>query len=147
MTNLCEATHCSVIDALENWARWCNRGTRLNDYSDCPTNWQMIDQVEYKNTYLTAQERLDDALHEHEPNERRALAVERIVKGLDRSMRAAIRVHWVVLPYSDRPSILTAEQWNERRARFAGKLRGWYFSPAVYLETVFDAERAIEEAL
>jgi len=147
MTNLCEATHCCVIAALENWARWCNRGTRLNDFCDCPTNWQMIEQVEYKNTYLTAQERLDDALAQDEPNERWALAVERAVQGLDRSMRAAIRVRWVMLPDSDKPSILTAEQWDERRARFAGKLRGWYLSLNVYREVLYDAERAIEGAL
>ena len=145
MTNLCEATHCSVIAALENWARWCNR---VGDcYPDCPTNWQLIQQVEYKNCHQTIEEKLMEAMEHQEPDELQAMQVERIINALDRPKRTVIRVHWVLMPDRERPHILTSEQWDERRARIATRRGGWYFNPIMYREAVDAAMDAIEGAL
>lgn len=104
--------------------------------------------MEYKNCHLTTQEKLD-ALREHkEPDELDAMRVERLVALLDLPKRAAIRIHWVVMPDDGRHAFgLTAEQWDERRARFATRRSGWYFSPLIYRQAVDAAVDAIEAGL
>lgn len=147
MTDLCEATHCTVIAALENWARWCNR---IRDcYPESPTNWQLFDQVEYKNCHQTTQEKLDEALEHKEPDELAAMRVERIVANmLDAPKRVAIRIHWVTMPDRGRHELgLTAEQWDERRARIATRRGGWHFTPQTYREAVDRAIDALEAML
>jgi len=135
-----------VLEALENWARWCNRVGEC--YPATPTNWQMIDQMEYKNCHLTTEEKLELLREHQEPDELGALNVERIVQTLDIPKRTAVRIHYVTMPERDRHGFgLTADQWDERRARFATRRARWYFSPLIYRQAVDAAVDAIEAAL
>jgi len=136
----------NVGDALDNWARWCRRV--WDCYPGCATNWDLIPQVEYKNCHLTTQEKLEEALEHQEPNELQAMQVERLVNALASPQRAALRVHWVLMPEAQRHGMnLTIEQWDERRARFATRRAGWYFNPLTYREAVDAAMNAIEDCL
>lgn len=128
--------------ALANWARWCKRD------ADCypsghTTNWQLIEQMEYKSCHVAADEKLVAILEHKEPNEIEAMRVERAVQALNRPLSAAIRVHYVTMPDDGRHALgLDLDQWNERRARHATRRSGWYFSPAMYLDAV---DKAIDE--
>ena len=146
MTALAIAYGMTLQDALDNWARWCRRVSDC--FPDCPTNWELFEQVEYKNCHQTTQEKLEAALEHKEPDELDALRMERMVQSLDTPKRTAIRVHWVLMPESGRHELgLTREQWDERRSRFASRRSGWYFSPLLYREAVYAAMDALEAML
>lgn len=136
----------NLTDALDNWARWCRRDGDC--YPDCPTNWELFEQVEYKNCHQTIEEKIELALAHKEPDELDAMRIERLVQALDRPKRTAIRVHWVLMPEADRHGLgLTLEQWDERRARFATRRGGWFFTTPMYREAVDAAMDAVEAAL
>jgi len=135
-----------VMEAIDNWARWCN--LTIGCYPAAPTNWQMIDQMEYKNCHMTTEEKLQEAMDHKEPDELDAMHIERIVAALDIPKRTVTRIHFVLMPDRDRHGLgLTQEQWDERRARFATRRAGWYFSPLMYREAVCAALDAIEGQL
>ena len=141
------AREIDVYAELENWARWCNRVGEC--YPRTPTNWQMMEQVEYKNCHQTIEEKIQEALEHQEPNELQAMRVERIIANmLNVPLRVVIRLHYVTMPEHKRHDMgLTLEQWDERRARHATRRASWYFSPDMYLEAVRRAVDEIEAAL
>ena len=141
------AREIDVYAELDNWARWCCRVGEC--FPHTPTNWQMMEQVEYKNCHQSIEEKIQEALEHQEPNELAAMRVERIVAYvLNRPLRTAIRIHYVQMPERDRHELgLTLEQWTERQARHATRRAGWYFSPLMYREAVDRAIDEIEAAL
>lgn len=151
LSPVCEASlgarEIDVYAEIENWARYMRRWREL--LPGCPTNWQMMEQVEYKNCHQSIEEKIAEALEHQEPNELAAMRVERIVSiCLTTPKRVAVRIHYVVMPESERHDLgLTAEQWLERQARHASRRAGWYFSPLMYQEAVAAAIDEIEAAL
>ena len=136
----------TLQDALDNWARWCRNTSGC--FPDCPTNWELFDQIEYKNCHQTIEEKIEQSLSHQEPDELDAMRIERMVQSLDRPKAAAIRVHWVSMPDAGRHELgLTVEQWDERRARFATRRGGWFFTPLMYREAVEAAMDDIEAML
>lgn len=137
----------TIYDALENWARWCLRVAECYPDSYACMSAEGKLWTPYRNADQSVDEKLE-ALREHqEPDELDAMRVERIVQALDTPKRVAVRIHYVVMPDRERMEGLTAEQWDERRARIATRRGGWYFTPAMYRAAVDAALQAIEDAL
>ena len=99
----------NISDALDNWARWCR--LTAGCFPDCATNWDLIQQVEYKSCHMSAAEKLRQAMEHQEPDELDAMRIERLVNALPVPKRAALRVHWVLMPEAQRHGMsLTLEQ-------------------------------------
>ena len=145
MTDLSEAVHCDVIAALENWARWSRAWREL--LPDCPVNWDIIEQMEYKNSHLTTEEKLEELRRSMPPDELAAMRVERTVVALDTPKRVAIQVHYIHMRDDERPAQESPEAYAARRARIAGRRANWYFTPQTYREAVDRAIDAIEGVL
>lgn len=137
----------SVYAALENWARWCRRvaGCFPEGYACMSAEGKLW--TPYRNADQSVDEKLDELREHQDPDELHAMRVERIVVDLKLPLRAVLRVHYVLMPDHERDSMLTVDQWNERRARFATRRSGWYFSPPMYLEAVDRAVNEVEARL
>jgi len=109
--------------ALANWARWCNDKSGI--YPSTPTNWQLIDDVQYKNCYMTEEEKEAEAERHRPVREREAERVELWVSQFDPLYRQALRTHWVEMDERDRLEWhCDTETWRARQASWTqGKLR------------------------
>ena len=107
-----------IEDALDNWARWLCDMTDIGPGRPV-SNWDLITAVEYKNCYLTTDEKLEQVLSAIPIDELAAVEVEREVCRLPEPFCSAIRIQWVTLPEYQRVHWRqTYEQWQTRRSRF-----------------------------
>src|SRR6185503_6345419 len=137
-----------VMEAIENWARWCKRTSECypDGYACMSAEGKLW--TPYRNADQSLEEKLETLREHQEPDELDAMHIERIVAALDIPKRTVTRIHFVLMPDRDRHGLgLTQDQWDERRARFATRRAGWYFSPLMYREAVCAALDAIEGQL
>jgi len=132
---------------LTNWARWCLRTREcFPDGYACMSiegKWW----VPYKNGDPSTQEKLEHLLEHAEPDERAALKVERCVVSLAEPMRSALWVQWIELPETERMHWRqTAEQWQERRARFLNHRLRNLLPGRFHIRGAGDFEEAIASA-
>jgi len=135
-------------DLLDNWVKWLRDESGI--YPVVPVNWDLIDQVPYKNGDDSTQEKLERVERSIPPDIPMAERVELWVSQFEPMPRAAIRVHYAYMPEHRRFDLkLTADQWNDWRARHVAKIlrsEGVGFAMAVdtYLDAVADARMQLD---
>jgi hypothetical protein len=90
-----------VLDAewhIDHWARWCLDQAGIRP--DCATNWDVMPEFLYKNSHLTAEEKLEEAKRQRPIEVAVAERVELWVRQFDLLPQTVLRVHYVKMPES-----------------------------------------------
>lgn len=137
---------------IANWARWCKDESGI--YPHCPTNWELMDDIQYKNCHVTAEEKMEILKRQEPIREREAERVELWVRQFAPLHQQALRTHYIQQCDGQRRTFhhLTDEDWQIRRARWTQmKLRERGHPQKVdvdiYEQAVNEAMRQVGECL
>lgn len=134
----------SLEALLTEWARWCSQGCQWGQGYPSEATHEHI-AVPFRRA-PTTQEALDELEASRAADERIGLRVESWVRALHDPMRTVIRVHYVELPEGDRGGLnRTQEQWQQWRARHAGRKLNRQMTVDQYDDALYVAMQKLED--